>query len=72
MENVVVQQPFPSKPFSTKDYVMLTPTKAVLFGNDMLSSSDQKFLARKSDFTVLDESMCLSVQATSSMSNLCL
>ena len=36
----------------------------------MLSLSDQCLLARRSDFTAMDGSMCLSVQAVSSLSNL--
>ena len=71
VENVVVQQQLPLEYFSAKDFVMLTPAKAFWYACNMLSSSDQKLLARRYDFVALDESMCLSIQVAAWTSNLC-
>ena len=61
----------PVEPFFAKDSVMLTPTTAIHFGENMLSSSNQRVLARRSEFAAVNDSMCLSIQAAFSLSNLC-
>ena len=62
--------PRPIQPFPDVESVMLSPGTTINFGANMLSLSDQRLLAKRSDYSALDDSMCLSVQAASSLSNL--
>ena len=49
---------------------MLSPGTTINFGANMLCLSDQRLLAKRSNYYAIDDSMCLSVQAASSLSNL--
>ena len=47
------------------------PATTHRFANQLLTPIDQELLARRPDYAAADESICLNIQATASMTNLC-
>ena len=52
------------------DSVMQNPTTALRVANQLLTSRDHEFLARRSDHAAVDESLRLNIQAAASVVNL--